>query len=60
MTTEVILNLRKNLRLNNDSIHRNFYQNRFIDDLQEKKTKISEFLVILEDLTLLINQFQIC
>ena len=58
MTTEVILNLRKNLRLNNDSIHRNFHQNRFIDDLQEKKPKISEFF--LEDLTILINQYQIC
>ena len=36
--------LMKNLRLHNVSIHRNFYQNRFINEYaRKKKAKISEF-----------------
>ena len=48
MTFEVILHLIKNVRLLNVSIHRNFYQNRFINECakkkkKKKKAKIPEF-----------------
>ena len=43
MTSEVILHFMKNLRLHNVSIHRNFYQNRFINECaRKKKAKIPE------------------
>ena len=43
MTFEVIIYFMKNLRLHNVSIHRNFYQNRFINEYdRKKKAKISE------------------
>ena len=43
MTFEVIIYFMKNLRLYNVSIHRNFYQNRFINEYaRKKKAKISE------------------
>ena len=43
MTSEVILYLMKNSRLHNVSIHRNFYQNRFINKyVRKKKAKIQE------------------
>ena len=43
MTFEVILYFMKILRLHNVSIHRNFYQNRFINKYaRKKKAKISE------------------
>ena len=37
MTFEVILWFKKNLCLHNVSIHRNFYQNRFINEFAEMK-----------------------
>ena len=44
MTFEVILYFMKNLRLYNVSIHRIFYQNRFINEYaRKKKAKIPEF-----------------
>ena len=47
MTFEVILYLMKNLRLHDVSIHRNFYQNRFINEYARKKKKLKSrsFLV---------------
>ena len=43
MTFEVIIYFIKNLRLHNVSIHRNFYQNWFINEYDiKKKAKISE------------------
>jgi hypothetical protein len=43
MTSEVIFYLMKNLRLHNISIHRNCYQDRFINEYARKKqAKISE------------------
>ena len=43
MTSEVILRFMKNLRLHNVSIHRNFYQNRSINEFaRKKKAKIPE------------------
>ena len=43
MTFEVILYFIKTLRLHNVSIHRNFYQNRFVNEYaRKKKAKISE------------------
>ena len=63
MTFEVILYFMKNLRLHNVSIHRKFYQNRFINEYgRKKKAKISEsrshgitefFLRDIEELTLI-------
>ena len=53
MNTEVILEFMKNVHLHNVSIHRKFYQNRFINKcVRKKKAKILQsrspgvFLVI--------------
>ena len=37
MTSEVILHFMKNLHIYIDSIHRNFYQNRFVNECPKKK-----------------------
>ena len=43
MTFEVILHFKKNMRHLNVSIHRNYYQNQFINECARKeKDKISE------------------
>ena len=44
MTSKFILHFMKNLRLHNVSNHRNFYQNRIINEnATKKKAKVPEF-----------------